>query len=304
VIIAAFDVTTTTSAGLIDLLRAWSAAVDPLTAMSTDAALTLTVGFGPSLFDERFGLAARRPPALAQLPAFRRDALLAQRSGGDVVVQACAHDATVIARAIAALEATADTAVQRCWSQTGFRPTPGPVTRNLLGFRDGTANIRTDDRRSLRRHVWVSGPDSMRMGTYLVARRIRMHLQAWERQSTTAQERAIGRHRSHGTRLSPAPRRAHVRLASPALNGGTRILRRSYSYDDGEDHAGVRDRGLMFLSFQRDPAQFVELQHTLDRLDDALGAYLVHTSSAVFACPPAPRHGAFLGEELLFGDRR
>ena len=32
--------------------------------------LTVTIGYGPSLFDERFGLADRRPEALRELPAF------------------------------------------------------------------------------------------------------------------------------------------------------------------------------------------------------------------------------------------
>ncbi len=291
------------------MLRAWTATIaartvpPDATPQLTAAALTITVGFGPSLFDERFGLAARRPPALAQLPAFPRDMLSAGRSGGDLVVQACAHDPAAAANAVAELAAAAAGTAQRRWSQMGYRRTSrdGTVTRNLMGFRDGTATIRPDDRRALRRHVWADEPAGMAMGTYLVARRIRMHLRAWEAQSPHVQERAVGRERSSGRRLMPAPPRAHVRLAAPTLNDGTRLLRRSYSYDDGEDAAGVPDRGLMFLSFQRDPARFVGIQRTLDRHDDALGHYLVHTSSAVFACPPAPPPGGFLGDALLFG---
>jgi deferrochelatase/peroxidase EfeB len=238
-----------------------------------------------------------------QLPAFKHDLLSARRCGGDLVVQACANDPAAAANALAALESAAAGTAKRRWSQTGYRRTSrdGSVVRNLMGFRDGTATIRPDDRRALQRHVWADEPAGMAMGTYLVARRIRMRLRAWDAQSAHDQERAVGRERGSGRRLAPAPRGAHVRLAAPALNAGTRLLRRSYSYDDGEDGAGVPDRGLMFVSFQRDPARFVAIQRTLDRHDDALGRYLVHTSSAVFACPPAPPPGHFLGDELLFG---
>ncbi|GMA88325.1 hypothetical protein GCM10025868_35750 [Angustibacter aerolatus] len=37
------------------------------------SALTVTVGFGPDLFDHRFGLAAKRPSRLAPLPALPGD---------------------------------------------------------------------------------------------------------------------------------------------------------------------------------------------------------------------------------------
>ena len=298
--LAAFDVAATGQGALADLLRAWSTTTAALTAVYADQSLTLTVGFGPSLFDQRFGLAGRRPAVLTQLPAFRHDALLAQRSGGDLIVQACAQDASAAAHAVEVIEAAGVGAVRRRWSQAGFRRTTGAGTvRNLMGFRDGTGNIDVGDRRALRRHVWAAEPGWMRMGAYLVARRIRMRLHAWEGQALQRQERAIGRRKMSGRRLDPLPRRSHVRLASAQRNGGTRILRRSYSYDDGEDAMGAPDRGLVFLSFQRDPTQFVRLQRALDRDSDALGAYLVSTSSAVFACPPAPRAGGVLGEALL-----
>ena len=39
------------------------------------ARLTVTVGFGPTLFDGRFGLAPRRPAAFAALPALPGETL-------------------------------------------------------------------------------------------------------------------------------------------------------------------------------------------------------------------------------------
>lgn len=53
------------------------------------ARLTLTVGFGPTLFEkngeDRFGLARNRPDALEEIPALPGDALEEGRSGGDLL---------------------------------------------------------------------------------------------------------------------------------------------------------------------------------------------------------------------------
>jgi deferrochelatase/peroxidase EfeB len=94
---AAFDVTTTDRDELARLLGTWAAAAAQLTkgapvgaveisphappidtgeAIGLPAArLTITVGFGPSLFDQRFGLGHKRPAALVELPAFAGDTL-------------------------------------------------------------------------------------------------------------------------------------------------------------------------------------------------------------------------------------
>ena len=120
---AAFDVTTTSLQDLQRLLGTWAAAAAQMTrglpvgpvetspqAPPIDtgeaeglgaARLTVTVGFGPSLFDARFGLVGKRPAALADLPALPGDGALApERSGGDLCVQACADDPVVAFHAI------------------------------------------------------------------------------------------------------------------------------------------------------------------------------------------------------------
>ena len=344
---ATYDVSAVDRAGLAGLLDTWTAAAERLTqgesvqgpaggfAPPADTGealglppsrLTLTLGFGPSLFDGRYGLSARRPQALIDLPAFPGDRLEPARSGGDLCVQACADDAQVAFHAIHTLTRLGlGSAVLRSL-QTGFGRTASGGTdtttpRNLLGFKDGTDNPVTTDARSMDTLVWADDADQpwMHGGTYLVARRIRVYLEAWDRSTLGDQERTIGRAKASGAPLGaehehdPVPLHAvdgfgnlripdgaHIRVASPSTNHGATILRRGYSFVDGVDPAtGELDAGLFFICFQRRPAeQFVPIQRRL-ATQDALSPYLVHTGSGIFACPPGTSPGRPWGHGLL-----
>jgi deferrochelatase/peroxidase EfeB len=335
---AAFDVIGSRDE-LRDLLREWTVAAERMTAGrpagGTDgntllppvdtgeamdlspARLSVTFGFGPSLF-RRFGLT--RPAPLRPLPALPGDELDPARSDGDLCVQACADDPQVAFHAVRNLARIGRGVVVMRWSQLGFGRTSTTsraqaTPRNLMGFKDGTNNLKAEDTAALRKHVWVGaeGPPWMRDGSYLVTRRIRMLIEAWDRASLADQEQTIGRTKSEGApiggrhehepvdlRSRRLPVDAHVRLASPHTNGGMRILRRGYSFTDGfDDELGQLDAGLFFLSYQRDPAQFVALQRRLGA-NDALNEYIKHTSSALFAIPPGVRgRSDWVGRALL-----
>lgn len=193
-------------------------------------------------------------------------------------------------------------------------------TSVATGTLDGTNNITAETTRSLDRHVWVDAPSPawMRDGTYLVARRIRMLIEVWDRASLTDQEAMIGRRKfsgapltgraehdplklaAHGPGGTPViPVDAHVRLAAPATNAGVRMLRRGYSFTDGFDpELGQLDAGLFFISYQNDPERFAELQDRLGS-QDALNEYIKHVESAVFAVPGGVRPGGMLAEGLF-----
>jgi deferrochelatase/peroxidase EfeB len=272
--------------------------------------LTLTFGVGPSLFDDRFGLAGSRPEALVELPAFPGDQLEEDRSHGDLCVQACADDPQVAVHAIRNLARIGMGTVAMRWSQLGFgktsSTTPTAQTpRNLMGFKDGTFNISGDDAQALAEHVWVGrkdGPAWMTGGSYLVARRIRMHIETWDRSSLREQQQVFGRTKDKGAPLGKQrerdpidlkalPPTSHVFLAHPENNHGARILRRGYSFTDGSDKLGRLEAGLFFLAYQRDIRRgFLPLQQQLSR-HDALNEYIEHVSSAVFAVPPGVRDG-------------
>lgn len=291
--------------------------------------LTVTIGYGPSLFDDRFGLTSRRPAALVDLPPFAGDALEPARSGGDIAIQACANDPQVAVHAVRNLIRMGMGLVAVRWSQLGFGRTSSTSTtqvtpRNLMGFKDGTNNIKAEDAAALEEHVWVQPGDVsaastwMAGGSYLVARRIRMHIEVWDRTPLREQEDIFGRTKRTGAAYGQTgefdaadferqrtaggpliPPTAHIRLASDHQLGGVRILRRGYNYTDGSDGVGHLDAGLFFVAFMRDPGkQFVPMQRSL-AASDVLNEYIEHTGSGVFACPPGVSPGQSWGAALF-----
>jgi deferrochelatase/peroxidase EfeB len=293
------------------------------------ANLTITIGFGPSLFDGRFALAGRRPAALADLPRFPRDQLDPNTSNGDLCIQACADDPIVAFHAIRNLARLGRGTVTMRWSQLGFGKATSTsavqdTPRNLMGFKDGTRNIETADDALMNQHVWV-GDDTdqgwMKGGSYVVSRRVRMKIEAWDRDYLSDQEAVFGRQKVSGAPLTGGKEHddpdfaakdqgtgepviavdAHVRLAAHENNDGLRILRRGYSYTDGMfSDSGELDAGLFFIAFQRDPrTQFVPLQRKLSA-SDALNEYIEHVGSGLYACPPGvSSSGDFWGSGLF-----
>jgi deferrochelatase/peroxidase EfeB len=332
---AAFDLTSTSPAAVRNLLVAWTAAAAamtrglPVPGPSTDlnappadtgeaqglppSALTVTIGFGPSLFDDRFGLGPRRPAALEPIPALPGDELQPQRSGGDLAIQACSNDPQVAFHVIRNLARIGSGTAAMRWSQLGFGRTSSTsdsqaTPRNLMGFKDGTRNIHGEDAAAMGEHVWVGAEADqawMRGGTYLVARRIRMLIESWDRDYLADQQAIFGRHKDTGAPLTGSDEfddpdyaatgpdgetviasDSHIRLASPENNDGLRLLRRGFSYTDGIDDIGLLDAGLFVIAFQQDPRrQFVALQRKLGRID-SLNEYIKHTGSGLWACPP------------------
>ncbi|MFI6073732.1 iron uptake transporter deferrochelatase/peroxidase subunit [Actinoplanes sp. NPDC051343] len=347
---AAYDLVTTDRAALQQLLKTWTDAAAAMCAgqmvpgdSTTPAAppadtgeavglspanLTITIGFGPSLFDGRFGLAGKRPAALADLPHFPKDQLDPANSNGDLCIQACADDPVVAFHAIRNLARLGRGTVTMRWSQLGFGKAASTsaaeeTPRNLFGFKDGTRNIETADEGLMNQHVWVGSESDqawMRGGSYLVSRRIRMKIEAWDRDYLSDQEAVFGRHKVSGAPLTGAgehdspdfaaraadgqpaiPMDAHMRLAAHENNNGVRILRRGYSYTDGMfSDSGELNAGLFFIAYQKDPrAQFVPLQRKLAG-NDALNEYIEHVGSGLFACPPGvPTSGDFWGSALF-----
>ncbi len=348
---AALDLATTKVAEVRDLLRAWTQVAANMTAGRTarpfgddpsvaagdsaealdlaPARLTVTFGFGAGLFvkdgRDRYGLAARRPEALVDLPHFNGDQLDPAKTGGDLSVQACADDPQVAFHAVRQLVQASYGAAGLRWAQTGFLPAHKGTPRNLMGFKDGTQ--RTTD---LDRFVWVGdeGPDWMKGGSYVVARRIRIALEHWDRTPVDFQEEVVGRHKYSGAPLGKTHESdaldldasdkdgntviadtAHVRLAAAASNEGAQILRRGYSYNDGVSFTAERwppwrqgmeyDAGLLFVAYQRDPRSgFIKIFEKIAKLD-MMNQFTTHVGGGIFAVPGGIVQGEFIGQRLF-----
>jgi deferrochelatase/peroxidase EfeB len=355
---AALDLATANRDDVIKMLRVWTAAAGHMAAGQTAAPigqdlaipgpdtgealglpaarLTLTFGFGGGLFvkggKDRYGLAAHRPPALVDLPRFNGDQLAETRTGGDLSIQACADDPQVAFHAVRQLARLAYGTAQTRWAQTGYmtQPDGGGTPRNLMGFKDGTSNPSVSDPKAMGQLVWVGneGPEWMRGGSYVVARRIRIALEHWDRMKVAFQEQTFGRHKYSGAPLggkvefdpldlnandqdgNPViPESAHVRLAAAATNGGAQILRRPYSYNDGLDFTAERwppwrqgmeyDAGLFFICYQRDPRTgFIKIFENMAKFD-MLNQFATHTGGGLFACPGGIAKGEFIGQGLF-----
>lgn len=268
--------------------------------------LTLTFGVSAS-FLTKLGLERKRPKLFRDLPAFPKEQLREQYTGGDIVIQACADDEQVAFHAVRNLIRKGRNKVTMKWSQSGFAAIGDRMEtpRNLFGFKDGTANVTTEN--DFDKVVWADSQDWMKNGSYMAVRRIIMHLETWDRTNLQEQENTFGRYKESGAPfgkknefdevdLSLLPVDSHVRLAKEV---DLPILRRSYSYSDGIDpKTGQFDAGLLFIAFQKDPDRFVKIQTNLGA-DDKMNEYVTHIGSGLFACFGGVKKGGYIGQDLF-----
>ncbi len=336
-IVAVFDSTAPTRAALADALRGLSSVSAMLTAgelgdergplfpptdsMIVDTTLppddlTVTIGFGASLFDDRYGLAGRKPIRLRPMDHFPNDQIDRARADGDICVQICAQTPEGTNHALRRLMRETRATLTLRWMLAGFAA-PNLLgagrssMRNLLGFKDGTANPDPLAGRLMDELVWVQpGDDPARWtvgGTYGVIRIIRNRVEFWDRTSLRAQENIFGRHKASGAPLGMAnetdepdyaadprgaviPTNAHIRRANPRDETAmrTRILRRGFNYSETFTTDGQLDQGLLFIAFQRDlDAGFVAIQRRLD--GEPLEEYITPVGGGYFFMPPGAR---------------
>jgi deferrochelatase/peroxidase EfeB len=297
--------------------------------------LTLTFGFGLGLFEkdgaDRWGLAKQKPKAFVDMPHFPGDQLVPARTGGDLLAQACADNPQVAFHAVRQLARLAYGVAGIRWVQAGFVSDSGKETpRNLMGFKDGTGNPAITDPRLMDALVWVGeeAPLWMRGGSYLVIRRARIALEHWDRMNVGFQEQTFGRRKLSGAPLGGKnefdpidldakdangdpliPENSHVRIAHEMSLSGAKVLRRSYSYNDGANITAERwppwrqgmefDAGLIFICYQRDlAAGFINIFQKMSRFD-MMNQFVTNVGGGHFAVPAGAAEGEFIGQRLF-----
>ncbi|MEE8602995.1 iron uptake transporter deferrochelatase/peroxidase subunit [Euzebya tangerina] len=289
--------------------------------------LTIVVSVGDSLFDDRFGLADRKPVELRRMPFLANDRLDPERSHGDILISIEAEHADTIQFALRQLmRATRREMVLR-WMVDGYTRGTNPrsgagAPRNLLGFKDGTANLDASDEELMDRFVWLAEEDDQPAwavgGSYHVVRQIRMFVEFWDRTQLAEQEALIGRHKLSGAPLGEDAEDvepdysddpdgevialdAHIRLANPRTpeSEESLILRRGFNFSRGFDRAGQLDQGLAFVCYQRSLEKgFLTVQGRLS--GEPLEEYIVTVGGGFFfALPGVTDAAGHLGEGLL-----
>jgi deferrochelatase/peroxidase EfeB len=278
--------------------------------------LTVTVGVGASLFDDRYGLSSRKPVQLVKMTPFRHDDLDPKLSQGDLLIQICADYRDTTVHALIDILTHTKSLMKLRWRIDGQRNQERPVgvRRDWFGFKDGISNPSVTDPAQMNQWVWVqpksAEPAWAAGGTYHVVRIVHFHIEAWQKVPVAQQERIFGRRKASGAPMYAVGENAndlfdpiytndpqglitalnsHIRLANPQTPqtaATSTILRRSYDYDRSFNLQDL-DVGHAFNCFQQELKNYTTMQTRLE--NETLVPYITPKGGGYFFALPGVR---------------
>lgn len=291
--------------------------------------LTITVGVGNSLFDQRFGLANKKPKRLSEMRDFPNDKLQADWCDGDISIQFCAFSPETCQNALRdVIKQLSPYAIIK-WSIDGFLPKApeGQAARNLFGFRDGSANPDVSQEDIANQVLWTGiaanaqdEPAWAKNGTYQAVRLIRHFVEFWDRTPLQEQQTIFGREKYSGAPLGMKnehdtpdytkdpegkviPKDSHMRLANSRDSDFMKkhlLYRRPFDYSRGLSKAGQLDVGLVFICYQANLEDgFIFVQNLLNT--EPLEEYISPFGGGYFFVLPGFERNSYLGQALLEG---
>ena len=254
-----------------------------------------------------------KPKRLTPMRTFPNDNLDPTQTHGDLVLQICAGHRDTTLRALRLISKHTRGGMQLRYRVDGFisPPAPSGTPRNQLGFKDGIANPPvTADTALADRLVWAASrrarlggrrqlpraadhPDVRRVLGPRLAQRAGEDDRPAPRLGRSTRRQRRDRHTGicARTRTAPSSRSTPTSgLSNPRTpaTDDSRILRRGYNYDRGDDSNGNLDVGLVFNCFQQDPVrQFEATQRRL--IDEPLVDYISPTGGGYFFTLPGVR---------------
>jgi deferrochelatase/peroxidase EfeB len=251
-----------------EMARPPSSSGRPLDSAVTSRRVSITIGFGPSLFttshgDDRFGIAGLRPSWLKVIPRVEGDSGFQPRDVATDLVLLVQSDDVYVNEWVLGLLLYKTPEIRVRAVERGYSR---PDSREPSGFEDGGTNpIGGSGHSEMEKLVYVEAADQEPTwcidGTYLAYRKIRRQLTRFFDLPGPEREAVFGVDAATGTRL-PVPRSdAHAHKMNLKRKGHDflgitdderRLLRRPYFFNDGLDSSGLELRGVHHLSFARD----------------------------------------------------
>lgn len=242
--------------------------------------LYVNISFGSTCWDVLNP--AWRPEELVPFTSLASEQLSMPSSQGDLFIWLHSADAELIPLAVLHIYHVMSSVAVLTLDIEGLK---NKQARDLIGFVDGTANKKDDERLPI---ALIEEGKKGAGGSYVISQRWQHDLEKFNQLSITEQEKVVGRTKEDDIELEgdDMPEDSHVSRTDADVDGvGMKIYRRSYPYMASQltatSHGRYKqpDNGLYFLAFACEMQRFtVQLDRMLGLTPDGISDKLMQFS--------------------------